>query len=375
MKRLLPLLPLLLFPHLAAAAPACQQPGLWLRPLAGEGAVLTTGAVLDELAGQAVVLLGERHDNAEDHRWQVQTLAQLHARRPALAIGFEMFPRRLQGVLDDWVAGRLSEAEFLRRVDWNRVWSFDARDYLPLFHYARMHRLPMLALNVERALVDRVGAQGWEGIAATEREGIGRPAAPTAAYRAELRQVFDHHAGKAGDAAFQRFVEAQGVWDRAMAEGIADHLKGHPDTLVVGIVGRGHSLQGHGIPWQLADLGIQRVAYPLPWEVGSCADLSPGLATAVFLIQPPADAPPRLGIAMEQAGDVTRVATVTADGVAARAGLLAGDVLLEVAGRPVRSPGDVRLAIQRQAPGTWLPIRLRRGVLEMEVVARFPAEP
>ena len=92
------------------------------------------------------------HDNPEHHRWQLQTLAALHAVRPDMVIGFEMFPRRVQKALDQWVAGELSEAQFLAASDWNAVWSTDAKLYLPLFHFARMNRLPMVALNIDTRL-------------------------------------------------------------------------------------------------------------------------------------------------------------------------------------------------------------------------------
>ena len=44
----------------------------------------------------------------EIHRWQLAVATMLHALHPNIAIGFEMFPRAVQDVLDDWVAGKLS---------------------------------------------------------------------------------------------------------------------------------------------------------------------------------------------------------------------------------------------------------------------------
>ena len=43
-------------------------------------------------------------------------------------IGFEAFPRRVQPVLERWVAGQLSESEFLAQSDWRNVWRFDVSD-------------------------------------------------------------------------------------------------------------------------------------------------------------------------------------------------------------------------------------------------------
>ena len=105
------------------------------------------------MARRDVILLGEDHGNADHHRWQLQTLAALHVLKPRMVIGFEAFPRRLQPVLDRWVAGELSAQEFIAQSDWHKVWNFPPELYLPLFEFARVNRIPMLALNVERNVI------------------------------------------------------------------------------------------------------------------------------------------------------------------------------------------------------------------------------
>jgi len=355
----------------------CGQPGQvgqWLLPATGQAQGTGARALLERMARQRVVLLGEAHDSAEDHRWQLHTLTQLHALQPKLALGFEMFPRRLQPVLDQWVAGTLAEAEFLKQADWYKVWGYDAQFYLPLFHYARMNRIPMLALNVEHGVVDAIGKQGYDGVSERQREGVGRPAAPTEAYRKQLRAVFDHHpARERGEAAFPRFVEAQTFWDRAMAEAVAAHLKKEPDALVVGIMGAGHVRHGHGVAHQLKALGIANAGLLLTWERGeSCDGLGADYADALYLIDPPKDNPPRLGVAMEAEQEGLRITQVVAGSVAEAAGLKTGDLIFEVAGQPANSFLMLRSTVQRQNPGTWLPLKIKRDGKEMEIVARFP---
>ncbi|MDW8323116.1 MAG: ChaN family lipoprotein [Burkholderiales bacterium] len=379
--RLLSLLLVTLLPACTSQASVqpCAQPGTWLAHDGEQVRAQPLQGLLAVLARQQVVLLGETHDSAEDHRWQLATLAQLHALRPDLAIGFEMFPRRLQPVLDRWVAGELSEAEFLRLTEWERVWGYDARLYLPLFHYARMNRLPMLALNVERSLIATVEAQGWEGVPEQRREGVSRPAPPSTGYLVQLREVFAHHPQKRGErqeTAFARFVEAQTTWDRAMAQAIADYLAHRPQALVVGIVGAGHVRHGHGIAHQLKDLGVTRVANLLTWDARvPCSEYAVGLAQAVYVVQAPQDDPPRLGVAMEPAGAGVRIAQVNAGSVAEAAGLRPGDVITEAAGRSVHTPQDVRTTVQRLPPGTWLPLRVQRDGVALELIARFPPAP
>jgi hypothetical protein len=105
--------------HSPAAVPkeACVRAGSWVAPTAGAPRQREPTGLFSELARRSVVLLGENHDNPEHHRWQLHTLAALHALRPDLVLGFEMFPRRVQNALDQWVAGELTADEFLRRSD------------------------------------------------------------------------------------------------------------------------------------------------------------------------------------------------------------------------------------------------------------------
>ncbi|MBS1240396.1 MAG: signal protein, partial [Proteobacteria bacterium] len=225
----------LVLPVLLAAAPAraaddCVPVAGWLAP---GGQRLAASEVLARAAKASVVLLGETHDSAEHHRWQLQMIAALHAQRPNMVLGFESFPRRVQPALDRWVAGELSEAEFLAQSDWRNVWRMDPQLYLPLFHFARMNRIPMVALNVESSLTREITQKGYDAVPAEKREGVGRPAPPTDAYLDWLVPIWAGHERPGGkpakvdrnDPEFRRFVESQQTWDRAMAEVLASAAK------------------------------------------------------------------------------------------------------------------------------------------------------
>ena len=370
----------------------CIAPGQWVVPAGGGFAPRPTGQVLAALVRQQVVLLGETHEDPEHHRWQLHTIAAVHALRPELVLGFEMFPRRVQPILDEWVAGRLTDTEFLARVEWPRVWGYDAQLYLPLFQFARMHRVPMLALNVERRLVGRVGDVGWAAVPAAEREGVTDPAPADREYAVRLHQSYLDHQPPGGrlpterkqpsevdlaDVKFRHFVEAMQVWDRAMAQGIAGPLQREEPPLVVAIMGSGHLRHGHGVPRQLRDLGVTRIAVALPWDSSdACAELVPGVADVMFGVearpQPARSDRPRLGISIVSAPTGVLVSEVVVGSIAEQAGIRAGDVIVRIAGEAAVQPGDVVEAVQRQAPGTWLPITVKRGDETLDVVARFP---
>jgi S1-C subfamily serine protease len=80
-------------------------------------------------------------------------------------------------------------------------------------------------------------------------------------------------------------------------------------------------------------------------------------------------------VRLEPGADGVRIADVTTGSVAEKAGLKAGDVLREIASRPVKESRDVTAAVARQAPGTWLPVTVARDGGQIDLVAKFPPEP
>ncbi len=379
----------------------CVQVGTWLEPASGKA--LAPERLLADMAKRSVVLLGESHDNAEHHRWQLHSLAALHAHNPNMVIGFEMFPRRVQPALDAWVAGEHDVKGFLEAANWREVWGFYEGLYLPLFHFARQNRIPMVALNVERSLISKVGREGWDAVPAEEREGVSDPASASQGYRESLAGVYaakqvrasqtlgHQEEGQGADEApdldevmeredFQRFVQAQLTWDRAMAEALATARKERPEALVVGIVGRGHMEHRYGIPHQLAELGIADSAVLIPVEAeAACNDLAADLADGVFVVarseEVETERPrPRLGVFIETTDQGVRVNQVVEGSVADATELAQGDIVMAAAGLPVADVSELIEIVQRQAPGTWLPLKVKRGEEEIEFVAKFPTE-
>lgn len=348
-----------------------------------------------QFAKRKVVLLGEHHDNQEHHRWQLQMLTSLHALNPNLVLGFEMFPRKMQPVLDRWVAGELSEADFLKQSHWDEYWSFDADMYMPLFHYARMNRIPIQALNVDRKVIREIGKKGWQNLSLDQREGITDPRPASRGYQEMLAMVFmKHGAGHGGDKPaqqmeavlddemFKGFVSGQQLWDRAMAQGIVSATTRVPGAQVVAIMGSGHMMNFYGVPEQLQDLGITDAAVLIPWDdefeceaIGKgFADAVVGLGHAPERIEGSTSAEkPKLGIYLEPGKEGVKIAKVMEKSIAANSGLQDNDLIIEVAGRQAKEVGEVIETVKAVLPGTWLPIKVKRGKEVVEVIAKFPA--
>ncbi|MDX1400700.1 MAG: ChaN family lipoprotein [Kiloniellales bacterium] len=377
------------------SAQICETPGTWIDPDGRRP--LQTSDIMRRFSDREFVLLGENHAALEHHRWQLQSLAGLKAHADRLVIGFEMFPRAVQAVLDRWSQGELSEKEFLSQSRWRDVWGYDAAAYLPLFHFARQNRIPMRALNVERGLVSRVGREGWEAVPLEEREGVTDPVAAEEGYLNYLAGVYRNKilqghglqeaqgGGEIPEVSdilerddFKRFVDAQLTWDRAMADALFQAKSDYPDALVVGVIGRGHLEHGYGVPHQLSDLGATSIAILLPVEIGGdCRAMDADIADAVFLVDREESAEadirkPRLGVMVEPVEGGVRVLKVTSGSVAEATGLIEGDVIYRAADLPVSRASDLIEIIQRQAPGTWLPLGIKRNSEELLVLAKFP---
>jgi uncharacterized iron-regulated protein len=385
----------------AQSAPACASYGGWVDVRSGRS-IDREGLFRYLASRRTIVLLGESHTEMDHHLWQLGTLAALQGRGANLVIGFEAFPRRLQSVLNDWVDGKLTDAAFLKASEWQQVWGYDSALYMPLFRFARLNRIPMIALNVERRLVLQVGQRGWESVPVTEREGLSDPAPASAAYQRVLARAYlakktlqpgaTNRAAQGPDLPepdeaelteamnepeFKRFVEAQLTWDRAMAEALAEARQNFANAVVVGILGSGHVAGGHGVPRQLRALGIYEPASLIPATVDvACTLIGAGYADAIFTLpradETPPSEQPHLGVLLGEGEGSPRIDRVVNDSVAEIAGLKAGDQVVRAAGLPMRSIEDLTEVVARQAPGTWLPLSIRRDGHEIDIIAKFP---
>ncbi|HIK32279.1 MAG TPA: ChaN family lipoprotein [Oscillatoriales cyanobacterium M59_W2019_021] len=227
----------------------------------------TQTEILDGLVAADIIYLGETHDRPEDRQAQLTILEALYRDNPNMAIGLEMFQRPFQGVLDDYLAGKITEAELVERSEYERRWGFPWESYAPLLRFAKERQLPVAALNVPSEVTRKVAREGLESLTPEERQHIPPFAeihTDNAAYRQLLQEVYETHAsaGHGNSTGFDRFLTAQILWDETMADAIAQYRQAHPDTRIVTIVGRGHVVYGYGIPSRVArrlgDAAVQR---------------------------------------------------------------------------------------------------------------------
>ena len=238
----------------------------------GEAAQLSD--VVEAMKAVEVVFVGERHDDAVAHALQYMLLKGAYRQygdARTIALSLEMFARDVQSVLDEYLAGLITERHFLAA---SRPWSNYRRGYRPLLEYARRHDLPVIAANAPRRyvnLVARAGRSALRDVAPPARAWLPPLPYPDAspAYRARWMKRMQeamgeghaaseeapqdtaaHPAGHGGHASGS-LLDAQVLWDATMAYSITEFLMRRPEALVLHITGAFHMEQGQGTPEQL----------------------------------------------------------------------------------------------------------------------------
>lgn len=314
--------------------------------------------IIPQLANKRVVFIGENHDRFEHHLVQLAIISGLYERRPNLAIGMEFFQVPFQRYLDEYVAGRLDDEALLEATEYFDRWGFDFRLYQPILRFAQEHQLPVVALNVSKELVQAVSEGGIGGLAPADRAKLPAHIAPAdSAYRERLRSIFELHPSD-GLKDFERFVEVQLLWDEAMADTAARYLVNNPDRVLVVLAGNGHLAFRSGIPNRVQRRVDVESAVVLN---GTGNGIEPDIADYIVLPESrPLPAAGRMEVVLDTSADTVRIKSLEAGSAAAVAGIKTGDVLLAVAGRPIRGLADVRIALWNSLPGDRVSVRVRR---------------
>jgi uncharacterized iron-regulated protein len=295
---------------------------------------ITQEQLYDQLSKKQVVLVGETHNDLHHHKVQLKIIQALKKRHENLAIGLEMFPQHLQPQLDRWVADELTREDFLKVVDWDNIWGFDAELYMPIFRFARDEQIPLIAMNIKREVVKEVRLKGVDGVDASIRQQLPQIAPASRKYSMVLREVFDSHPMMSKMGKFDNFVQAQQVWDGVMATQISKWSEQNPNGLVIGLAGSGHISFGHGIPHQLKSQGIDNIATVLPWNTGEeWADQS--IADYVWGVPKPPPPPVRFGIMLEDVGQGVQIKSVIEGSIAAKHGLKPEDEITHLNGKEI----------------------------------------
>jgi len=207
---------------------------------------LTDQAWLSACGDCRVLYLGEEHDRALDHQMQRDILESVSTGRSPVVVA-EMFQDPSRQVLVDYVADVLDDAELRTASEWDKRWGHPWELYLPIWQLCQQRHIPLLPLRNSSESGKNLSKQGVQAFSAEERQGLAPPPYEFGPHPETLRPVFEAHAGPVSQAAFERFLTVQVLWEEYMAAQIRRALRETEGQVVV-LVGKGHLTHGFGLP-------------------------------------------------------------------------------------------------------------------------------
>jgi uncharacterized iron-regulated protein len=217
----------------------------------------------DRLHGDAIVLLGEVHDNADQHRRRLELLQRAFAAGWRPAIAMEQFDREHQADIDearrlrpldaDYLIDKAAAGHGMTGSGWN--WKF----YRPYVALALKYDVPLIAANLSRSDATRVFANGYSAVfddSAVQSLGLDR--ASDAVLSAQEQEIDQGHCHAMPQEQLPAMARAQLARDAVMAAVVREH-------------------DAHGIVLLAGDGHVRR-------DIGVASWLGPPLLARVFAV-------------------------------------------------------------------------------------------
>jgi hypothetical protein len=167
------------------------------------------------------------------------------------------------------------------------------------------------------------------------------------------------------------FLQAQSIWDEAMAESIVTYLREHPDKRMVVIAGNGHVYKDSAIP-----LRVKRRMDAPQSVLMSINNESTGLKTGyhvdylVYTNSFDLEPSPRMGVVLqeEKTSETSdeprvRIVKISPHGKAGEAGVKDNDIILAADGEKIEDIADLKIILLNKKPGDTVKLKLLRSSL------------
>ena len=187
----------------------------------------TMQQIIDAVGLHDVTFLGEMHDDSVGHALQFdifKSAVEKYSAERKIALSLEMFERDVQMVVDEYLAGHISEKKFM---DDSRPWGNYKTDYRPLVELAKEKRFPVIAANAPRRYVNMVSRGGRDKLNSLSKDA--KRFLPPLPYRKASEaysKKFKALMGGAPEAqmGIDNILDSQSLWDAGMAYNVAKGL-------------------------------------------------------------------------------------------------------------------------------------------------------
>jgi uncharacterized iron-regulated protein len=319
--------------------------------------VTTLNDIIPKIQDSRIIYVGEQHNQFSHHINQLMVIKRLHEAGYKVAVGMEMFQIPYQKVLNDYIAGKIDEIAFLKQSNYFNNWRLDYNLYKPIIDYVKTTAIPLIALNIDKPIIDKVARKGIHNLTATEKQQL-----PTEldlsnnTYRQNLYQVFLAHQKSFGHHKFEYFLQSQAIWDETMAQSAQKFLLDNPNTKLIILAGNGHLRYKYGIPNRL----YRRNHYPFTVILqDEYIDKTIG-DYVLFTDKIKGKTAPKIGVMIKEEDKQVIIVGVSNKTPAQKAGLKKKDVITQLAGQKIQSIADLKLVLFNANKGSTVTIQVIR---------------
>ncbi|SHG00868.1 ChaN family lipoprotein [Pedobacter caeni] len=196
---------------------------------------------LDELISQTknidVLFFGEEHNDSIGHILEFELFQKLSQAYPKTALTLEMFHTDTQPVLNEYLAGVISEKNFIKEA---RAWN-NYKDYRPMIELAKSSHLNVIAGNAAARYSNAVSKSGLDALKNFPESSLAYlPPLPvdtaTGRYYDKFIETLGGHSMGA-----MKIYQTQNLWDATMSWSIARYYKANKGAKIFQVNGRFHS--------------------------------------------------------------------------------------------------------------------------------------
>ncbi len=325
--------------------------------------------LLSNLLSARIILIGEEHTKYEHHLFQLEILKEVYRYFPKVVVGLEMIQRPFQSLLDDFIAKKISEKEFLKKIEYFDRWGYDWNLYRDIFLWLQKNKVKALALDLPKELVKKILYKGLESLEDNEKFILPETDFhQSEIYYQYLKQIYLQH-NMTTNATFKNFAQAQILREEAMAETLATFLQKNPEYRAIVLVGKGHIINR----WGLYQALQRRIKSPIISIIlGDLSELNPLIGDFLFNPQE-ANFPksPQLGIILEEEKDGLKIKRIEKTSLAEKIGLQPQDLILSLNGERVKKINDLKLILTFLKKGDPLRIILKRETKILELQGKI----
>lgn len=184
-----------------------------------------------------VLFFGEEHNDSIGHILEAQIFSKMIRTYPGTALSLEMFPTDVQPILNEYLAGVISEKNFIKEA---RAWN-NYKDYKPLIELAKENKADVIGANAATRYSNAVTFSGLNKL--NDFPAASKEFLPPLPIDTATGRYYDKFAETLGghDMGGMKIFQTQNLWDASMAWSIAKYHKLNPKKKIFQVNGRFHS--------------------------------------------------------------------------------------------------------------------------------------